>query len=65
MTMSLFLLFFFLKASLTFYFGQVDAEILPKNKLGTFFVDMVYVDFIKEQNLNHINILFFDSHVPM
>ena len=53
------------KLTLLFEFVQVEAEILPKNKLGTFFVDMVYVDFIKEQNLNHINILFFDSHVPM
>ena len=31
-----------LRLTLLFDFGQVEAEILPKNKLTTFFVDIVY-----------------------
>ena len=34
------------KTDLTFSICQVEAEILPKNKLGTFFVDMVYISAI-------------------
>ena len=29
--------------TLLFEFGQVEAEILPKNKLPSFFVDTVYI----------------------
>ena len=45
------------KVTLLFEFGQVEAEILLKNKLMSFFVDMVYYGFVLQCFIYHIIIL--------